>query len=206
MDAGTKLYMPQMCKEWLFLHTLDLECHCVLCFWNSAIKKKLLLLFSVGDFYFIKWCEWFTLFRSPQSPTELTFKKKINAFRYDSVQHSFFLNAGLLVPLILSPSGEKLGKTAGNALWLSPSKSSPYEMYQVGSFDFQLMWAWKILRPKWKHFCLYLPDNISLLAFQQVLASFQHIALVHGGLCLALFLLCVQSYANFFSYFRDVCS
>ncbi|GFN98385.1 tyrosine--tRNA ligase [Plakobranchus ocellatus] len=37
---------------------------------------------------------------------------------------------GLLVPLILSPSGEKLGKSSGNSVWLDPKKSSTFEFYQ----------------------------------------------------------------------------
>ncbi|CAL1542803.1 unnamed protein product [Lymnaea stagnalis] len=41
-------------------------------------------------------------------------------------QHAF----GLLVPLLLTASGEKLGKSSGNSLWLNPNKTSPYELYQ----------------------------------------------------------------------------
>ncbi|GFS15112.1 tyrosine--tRNA ligase [Elysia marginata] len=37
---------------------------------------------------------------------------------------------GLLVPLILSPSGEKLGKSTGNSVWLDSKKTSPFEFYQ----------------------------------------------------------------------------
>ncbi|CAG5132949.1 unnamed protein product, partial [Candidula unifasciata] len=37
---------------------------------------------------------------------------------------------GLMVPLMLSSGGEKLGKSAGNSLWLNPTKTSPYELYQ----------------------------------------------------------------------------
>ncbi|CAH1794720.1 unnamed protein product, partial [Owenia fusiformis] len=37
---------------------------------------------------------------------------------------------GLTVPLITTSSGEKLGKTAGNAIWLNGDKTSPYELYQ----------------------------------------------------------------------------
>ncbi|KAK3586093.1 hypothetical protein CHS0354_033214 [Potamilus streckersoni] len=44
-------------------------------------------------------------------------KSKVNAF-------------GLTVPLITTDSGVKLGKSDGNALWLSPDKTSPYELYQ----------------------------------------------------------------------------
>ncbi|KAI0218209.1 Tyrosine--tRNA ligase, mitochondrial [Lamellibrachia satsuma] len=37
---------------------------------------------------------------------------------------------GLTVPLIKSTSGDKLGKTAGNAVWLNSDKTSPFELYQ----------------------------------------------------------------------------
>jgi tyrosyl-tRNA synthetase len=33
-------------------------------------------------------------------------------------------------PLIASASGAKLGKTAGNAVWLDPAQTSPYDYYQ----------------------------------------------------------------------------
>ena len=36
----------------------------------------------------------------------------------------------LTTPLVTSTSGEKLGKTAGNAIWLDPALTSPYEYYQ----------------------------------------------------------------------------
>lgn len=39
-------------------------------------------------------------------------------------------NVGLTIPLVTSESGSKLGKTAGNAVWITPSKTSPYELYQ----------------------------------------------------------------------------
>ena len=37
---------------------------------------------------------------------------------------------GLTVPLLTSSTGEKLGKSAGNAIWVDPDKTSPYEFYQ----------------------------------------------------------------------------
>ncbi|XP_059833990.1 tyrosine--tRNA ligase, mitochondrial isoform X3 [Hypanus sabinus] len=37
---------------------------------------------------------------------------------------------GIMVPLVTSASGDKLGKTAGNALWLNRNKTSPFELYQ----------------------------------------------------------------------------
>ncbi|XP_054973968.1 tyrosine--tRNA ligase, mitochondrial [Sorex araneus] len=37
---------------------------------------------------------------------------------------------GITVPLITSTTGAKLGKSAGNAVWLSRDKTSPFELYQ----------------------------------------------------------------------------
>lgn len=37
---------------------------------------------------------------------------------------------GLTFPLITTASGEKFGKSAGNAVWLDPEMTSPYEFYQ----------------------------------------------------------------------------
>jgi tyrosyl-tRNA synthetase len=37
---------------------------------------------------------------------------------------------GLVVPLLLTSSGKKMGKTESGALWLDPNKTSPYEFYQ----------------------------------------------------------------------------
>lgn len=37
---------------------------------------------------------------------------------------------GLTVPLLTTPSGEKFGKSAGNAVWLDPSMTKPFDLYQ----------------------------------------------------------------------------
>ncbi|GAA6034572.1 hypothetical protein JCM8097_005403 [Rhodosporidiobolus ruineniae] len=37
---------------------------------------------------------------------------------------------GLTFPLLTTASGEKFGKSAGNAIWLDPSMTSPFELYQ----------------------------------------------------------------------------
>lgn len=37
---------------------------------------------------------------------------------------------GLTIPLMLKSDGTKFGKSAGNAVWLDPEKTSPYEFYQ----------------------------------------------------------------------------
>ncbi|KZS01025.1 Tyrosine--tRNA ligase, partial [Daphnia magna] len=36
----------------------------------------------------------------------------------------------LTIPLVTNEEGSKLGKTAGNAVWITPSKTSPFELYQ----------------------------------------------------------------------------
>uniref|UniRef100_A0A3P9HW83 Tyrosine--tRNA ligase n=1 Tax=Oryzias latipes TaxID=8090 RepID=A0A3P9HW83_ORYLA len=37
---------------------------------------------------------------------------------------------GLTIPLVTNSMGDKLGKTAGNAVWLNRDKTSPFELYQ----------------------------------------------------------------------------
>ena len=37
---------------------------------------------------------------------------------------------GITFPLLETSTGEKFGKTAGNAIWLDPEKTSPYTLYQ----------------------------------------------------------------------------
>ncbi len=37
---------------------------------------------------------------------------------------------GLTVPLLLTSTGKKFGKSEGNAVWLDPEQTSPYAMYQ----------------------------------------------------------------------------
>ena len=37
---------------------------------------------------------------------------------------------GVTLPLLTTSTGAKLGKSANNALWLSPARTSPYEFYQ----------------------------------------------------------------------------
>ncbi|XP_050346332.1 tyrosine--tRNA ligase, mitochondrial [Nymphalis io] len=37
---------------------------------------------------------------------------------------------GLTLPLVTTEEGDKFGKSAGNALWLDPKKTSPYSLYQ----------------------------------------------------------------------------
>ena len=38
--------------------------------------------------------------------------------------------SGLTIPLVTNEEGSKLGKTAGNAIWISATKTSPFEFYQ----------------------------------------------------------------------------
>lgn len=37
---------------------------------------------------------------------------------------------GITVPLLTTPSGEKFGKSAGNAVFIDPTMTSPYQLYQ----------------------------------------------------------------------------
>ena len=38
---------------------------------------------------------------------------------------------GFTIPLLTTASGEKLGKSAGNAVWLDQNMTSPFDLYQV---------------------------------------------------------------------------
>ena len=38
---------------------------------------------------------------------------------------------GMTTPLLLTKGGQKFGKSAGNAVWLDPAKTSPFDFYQV---------------------------------------------------------------------------
>lgn len=43
---------------------------------------------------------------------------------------------GLTVPLLTDSCGAKLGKSAGNSIWLDGDQTSPYELYQVRRFNY----------------------------------------------------------------------
>ena len=42
---------------------------------------------------------------------------------------------GLTVPLLTTATGEKFGKSAGNAIWLDPNMTSPFDLYGVSEFS-----------------------------------------------------------------------
>lgn len=42
---------------------------------------------------------------------------------------------GLTFSLLTTASGEKFGKSAGNAIWLDPGMTSPFDVYQVRRFS-----------------------------------------------------------------------
>ena len=46
--------------------------------------------------------------------------------------------AGLTIPLVTSSQGHKVGKSEGNAIWLDPNKTTPYELYQVTNSELGL--------------------------------------------------------------------
>jgi len=41
---------------------------------------------------------------------------------------------GITIPLLLTSTGEKFGKSAGNAVWLDESMTSVFDFYQVHHF------------------------------------------------------------------------
>lgn len=62
--------------------------------------------------------------------------KYINKNHYDPLyrqEEEEFLNTpmGFTVPLLTAGSGEKFGKSAGNAIWLDQDMTSTFDLYQV---------------------------------------------------------------------------
>jgi tyrosyl-tRNA synthetase len=41
---------------------------------------------------------------------------------------------GITIPLLLTSTGEKFGKSAGNAIWLDETMTSVFDFYQVKQF------------------------------------------------------------------------
>jgi len=60
---------------------------------------------------------------------------------------------GLTFPLVTTASGEKFGKSAGNAIWLSPERTSPYVFYQywINTDDRDVV--------KYLNYFTFLPDD-----------------------------------------------
>lgn len=61
---------------------------------------------------------------------------------------------GLTFPLLTTASGEKFGKSAGNAIWLDPTMTSPFELYQVRLQD-----VWAAAHLRLTSVCAVLPAN-----------------------------------------------
>ena len=51
----------------------------------------------------------------------------------NALENELDLPVGLTTPLLTNSSGEKLGKSAGNAIWLDKYMTSSFELYQVCS-------------------------------------------------------------------------
>ena len=90
---------------------------------------------------------------------------------------------GLTLPLLTSASGEKLSKSTGNAVWLSPYKTSPFELYQhfVSTPD-QIVHSWL------KYFTFLSTEEI-----QEIIKSHQ-VCIYCPGLCG--FLYCLFTVCN----------
>ena len=75
---------------------------------------------------------------------------------------------GIVFPLITSASGEKFGKTAEGAVWLSPERTSPYKFYQ-----YWLNVDDRDALPYLRYFTLLEEEEIAELAEKQATAAHQ---------------------------------
>jgi tyrosyl-tRNA synthetase len=60
-----------------------------------------------------------------------TIKNHVDPKIRNPLQDDLLKPIGFTTPLLTSSSGEKMGKSAGNAIWLDGSITSPFELYQV---------------------------------------------------------------------------
>lgn len=51
--------------------------------------------------------------------------------RQEEMEDDLMKPMGFTVPLLTTASGEKFGKSVGNAVWLDREMTSPFELYQV---------------------------------------------------------------------------
>lgn len=65
----------------------------------------------------------------PDSPTSLKAEGSpiLTSAELESSDDAY----GLTIPLLTTPSGEKFGKSAGNAVWLDRNLTSVFDFYQV---------------------------------------------------------------------------
>lgn len=57
----------------------------------------------------------------------------------DAQTHDGERSYGITTPLLVSASGQKLGKSAGNAMWLDREKTSVFDFYQASYYAFLLL-------------------------------------------------------------------
>lgn len=63
----------------------------------------------------------------------ISYMRKINrpSGVADAEEEPCEITCGLTTPLLTTPSGEKFGKSAGNAVWLDPQMVNSFDLYQV---------------------------------------------------------------------------
>ncbi|MCM1297167.1 MAG: tyrosine--tRNA ligase [Muribaculaceae bacterium] len=89
----------------------------------------------------------------------------------------------LTINLLTDSQGNKMGKTAGNAIWLDPNKTSPYEFYQywrnVGDADVMKCVRWLTFLPLEQISEMERWEDAKINEAKEILA-FELTAMVHG--------------------------
>lgn len=65
------------------------------------------------------------------------FSQSLTEGKEESPSNEQSLAFGLTLPLLTTSTGEKFGKSAGNAVWLDRDQTSPFELYQVSLYPKQ---------------------------------------------------------------------
>lgn len=72
--------------------------------------------------------------------------RKLHGIQQETAEDSILNGTfGLTTPLLTTASGEKFGKSAGNAVWLDKEMLSPFDLYQVRPICFSTTQATLIL-------------------------------------------------------------
>jgi tyrosyl-tRNA synthetase len=89
----------------------------------------------------------------------------------------------LVCPLLTTASGQKMGKTDGNSLWLDPTLTSPFDFYQywvnVDDADVEKLLRLYTFLPEWEIARLTAAGGVALREAKRVLAL-EATALTHG--------------------------
>lgn len=99
----------------------------------SRLKSEVGISFTEFTYMIFQAYDWFQLFKKYDCRFQVGGNDQMGNIvaGYDLISRVTDKKVyGLTLPLITTESGNKYGKSAGNAIWLDPEMTSPFELYQ----------------------------------------------------------------------------